>query len=121
MKKKLILIILGFLLLAVVLSILGLNGIRIPCIFKTITSLSCPGCGNTRAAISLLKFDIISAFKYNALFIIEFSYLIWVFTFTIKNYTKTQSFRYKSPAIIVDIIVLCLIVAWFIIRNILKI
>lgn len=38
------------------------------CIFKKITGLSCPGCGMTRAWLSVLKGDIEMAFYYHPLF-----------------------------------------------------
>ena len=41
----------------------------IPCFFNLFTGLKCPGCGMTRAIYSLMHFDIISAIKFNALFI----------------------------------------------------
>ena len=36
------------------------------CAFLTLTGFYCPGCGGTRALYSLLRFDVISAVKYNA-------------------------------------------------------
>ena len=41
--------------------------IHIPCIFKTITGLDCPGCGLTRASLALLDGDLYQAFRYNML------------------------------------------------------
>ncbi len=41
----------------------------IPCVFNLFTGLKCPGCGITRAIYSLMHFDILSAIKFNALFI----------------------------------------------------
>ena len=35
------------------------------CDFYTVTGLYCPGCGGSRALISLFKLDILSSFKYN--------------------------------------------------------
>ncbi|MGM9971998.1 MAG: DUF2752 domain-containing protein [Anaeroplasmataceae bacterium] len=50
------------------------------CPIKLITGLPCPGCGMTRAFISLLKLDIIKAFNYHALFIIV-PFIIFIFIF----------------------------------------
>ena len=41
----------------------GMSG----CGFYELTHLYCPGCGGTRALESLLRFDIISSLKYNAI------------------------------------------------------
>lgn len=38
----------------------------IPCFFRLITGFKCPGCGVSRMCISLLKLDLVSAWKYNA-------------------------------------------------------
>ena len=40
----------------------------IGCIFKKLSGLSCPGCGMTRAWLSLFKGDIGKAFYYHPLF-----------------------------------------------------
>ena len=38
---------------------------KIPCLFYEITGLNCPGCGVTRMAMALLRFDITAAFEYH--------------------------------------------------------
>ena len=54
------------------------TGNGIPCIFKKITGLYCPGCGITRMFLSLIKFDIYQAFRYNPLvFILIILYIIY--------------------------------------------
>ena len=42
-----------------------ITNIGIPCIFRKITGLKCPGCGISRMLISLVTFDIIGAFWCN--------------------------------------------------------
>ena len=64
--------------------------ILIPCIWKTIFNVRCPGCGLTRALINLLSFDIAGAWDSNPLIFIVFPgmtfYLIKDFvTFVKKN------------------------------------
>lgn len=38
------------------------------CVFRELFGIQCPGCGMTRAYISLLKFDVLSAFRYHPMF-----------------------------------------------------
>lgn len=38
------------------------------CIIKELTGITCPGCGMTRAYISLLRFDFAGAFRYHKMF-----------------------------------------------------
>ena len=40
----------------------------IPCIFKLVTNIPCPGCGITRAFVLASRFDFIGATKSNILF-----------------------------------------------------
>lgn len=40
------------------------------CLIKIVFGVPCPGCGMTRAFISLLKFDLPSAFYYHPLFLL---------------------------------------------------
>ncbi|WP_052339580.1 DUF2752 domain-containing protein [Gorillibacterium massiliense] len=46
---------------------LPLTGLAIPCVFLKVTGLYCPGCGMTRAVLSILRLDFYQAFRYNAL------------------------------------------------------
>ena len=41
------------------------NGGGIPCIWKTVTGIPCPGCGLTRSIASLSNFDLIGSIRYN--------------------------------------------------------
>ena len=93
-------------------------GFGIPCFFHLITKLNCPGCGNTRAVLSLLKLDFVSAFKYNMMFLPEVLYLVWVYALASFRYIKDGRFSYKPPFIALDITLLVLIVLWGIVRNI---
>ena len=46
--------------------IITLTGVGIPCPIHLVTGIKCPGCGASRMAMSLLKLDFASAFRYNA-------------------------------------------------------
>ena len=54
------------------LAIAGVVGIffilDLPCVFQALFRIPCPGCGMTRAYISLLRFDIQQAFAYHPMF-----------------------------------------------------
>ena len=41
---------------------------RIPCLIKWAFGIECPGCGITRAYVSLFRLDIRQAFLYNRMF-----------------------------------------------------
>ncbi len=42
-----------------------LTGFAVPCVFRKITGLLCPGCGLTRAVLSCVRLDFARAFAYN--------------------------------------------------------
>lgn len=66
-----------FMILGVLFCILFVRyNFRIPCIFHEVTGLHCPGCGGTRAVISLVKLDFYQAFRYNMLIIIAIPFFI---------------------------------------------
>jgi|SRR5699024_5347583 len=68
MKKKIILttmILLGGILYLKVLS--PTFNIHIPCPFKYVTGLDCPGCGMTRASLAILDGNFYQAFRWNML------------------------------------------------------
>src|SRR5699024_556764 len=46
------------------------TGIHIPCLFRYVTGLYCPGCGMTRASLSILDGDIYQSFRSNMLIFI---------------------------------------------------
>lgn len=48
---------------------------RIPCLFREVTGLQCPGCGTSRMALALMRFDIPAAFAYNP--VAFFSFPTW--------------------------------------------
>ena len=49
--------------------------VPVTCIFKSVTGISCPACGMTRAFISILYFNFIDAFLLNILSIPLFIFL----------------------------------------------
>lgn len=113
-----LLVFLGLCILACIMVALGLKGIGVPCVFYKLTGLLCPGCGNTRAVLSVVKGDISAAFSYNALFIPEILYLLWVYVYCSYNYIKGKGFAYnKTPCPFIDYILLALFLLWGIIRN----
>ncbi len=48
---------------------------RIPCLFREVTGFQCPGCGTSRMALALMRFDIPAAFSYNP--VAFFSFPAW--------------------------------------------
>ncbi len=100
-----------------VLSVLYVLGVDIHCPFHLLTKLNCPGCGNTRAAMALLRLDFRGMFYYNALFPLEVAYLIRVYGMCVFRYIRHGRFAYRPRSFIGDVVVLVLLVAWTVVRN----
>ena len=61
------------------------------CPIRWITGITCPSCGMTRAALSLLKFDFVSAFTYHPLiFVLPIFAVIYLIRKRLPK--KTQTF-----------------------------
>lgn len=43
----------------------GITGLSVPCVFRLITKLKCPGCGMTTVCLSLLRLDFPAAWRAN--------------------------------------------------------
>lgn len=76
--------------------ILSMNNIGIPCIYNKITGLYCPGCGITRAVISLMKFDIKSALGYNCFFVIVVPIMIVFYIYDYLKRKNDSNYDYKK-------------------------
>ena len=98
--------------------------IKTDCVFKTLLSIRCPGCGLTRSIRSLLKLDIILSFKYNIfgpiIFILFIIFVICMIKDIIENDDKTIRYTIKYLGKYYYIVIICLIVS-MIINNIRKI
>lgn len=54
--------------------------LKIPCIYRYLFNIECPGCGMTRAALSVLSLDFVTAFKYHPMFwSVPVAYLYFLF------------------------------------------
>ncbi len=107
---------------AVGVLLLYLAGIPVMrCPFNLLTHLSCPGCGNTRAAAALLRLRFKESLSYNYAYPLEFAYLLWVLGNAAKRYLREGKFSYypKHPA--ADYVLLALLLVWWVVRNILKV
>ena len=95
------------------------TGIYIPCIFKKITGLKCPGCGITHCLFSLVRLQIKKAFYYNPLVFILLPFIILYFIYEsyLYIYNKKDKIIIKIPMIFY-ILLLATTIIFGILRNI---
>lgn len=88
------------------------------CIFKSVTGLSCPGCGVQQATHELLHLNLKSAFVYNGLLVVSLPYafagLLLYKTNLKQRFPKARQFLFGPTALL---IVLLIVILFFIFRN----
>ena len=94
-------------------------GLGIPCLFYRFTGFQCPGCGNSRAALALLRLDFLAALQFNPLCLLEFFYIGWVLLHCVRSYLKGGTFSYRPPLLWLDISILAAVIIWWPLRNLL--
>ena len=116
-KKRLIVLLSVFAAAGTAALLIVCLGIKLPCPFRLLTGLNCPGCGNTRAAAALFRLRFAQSIRYNYAYPFEYLYLLRVISGVCRNYYRTGRFSYypKHPA--VDWTFLALLIVWWVARN----
>ena len=94
------------------------TGIYIPCIFREITGLKCPGCGIAHCLFALINFHFKEAFYQNQLVCIYLPFLIsyYIYKSYLYIYDKKDKILVKIPNyVVVCIIIITLL--YGVIRN----
>lgn len=95
-----------------------LTGLYIPCLFRMVTGLYCPGCGITRLATALIEGHYLTAFQSNAALFLLLPFLAFiVIKHTIRFIKGYKTNETRIEKIIIGIMLVVLI-AFGIMRNI---
>ena len=103
--------------LIIYLSVVALTGHGIPCFFRRLTGLQCPGCGMTHAIFSFIHGNYAEAIRYNILSV-TICPLIGLFLIikSIKYInTGEEEFTYIDVFFLITCLITC--VLFFILRN----
>lgn len=68
---------------------------RLPalCLFRNLTGWECPGCGMTRAVLSLLRGDLATALHYNRMVVLVFPLLCCLLLTELRNHQGARTPR----------------------------
>lgn len=116
MQLSLSRLIIAFLLLAAMVFLFLFNPEStnyLPCIFKKITGLQCPGCGSARACYHLLHGNFLTAIDYNLLLVCFIPFLLIECIRWFGPALKSQFLRMNIKSYYVLIIV----ILFWVIRN----
>lgn len=91
---------------------------RIPCLFYSITSLQCPGCGTTRMIYALLNLDFKSAFHYNPAIMLLSPVFVYMIIVNAISYIKTGQFTNTKIYNIIVASSIVVLVIFTIYRNV---
>ena len=94
------------------------TGFKIPCPFNLATGLLCPGCGITRMALSLARFDFASAFGYNKALFVTLPILFLFLLFEEIKYIKSGIRRFSKATQVFLTLEAVFLVIFGIVRNI---
>lgn len=101
--------------------ITGITGIYLPCPFKLITGLKCPGCGMTHYALALLHGNIHEAYDANPLLFWLIPLLLAYGTYRAIVYIKKGKTGFNIPESILLSIAFIITIGFGIYRNIMHI
>lgn len=90
------------------------------CPFRELTGYKCPGCGSQRAIHYLLNFNILNAIKENTILVLSIPYILtgMVFDLIKQPNDKTLKWRKRLFGQKAIVIILIIIIAFWILRNI---
>ena len=91
----------------------------VQCLFKKFFHIFCPGCGLTRAFISILNFKFLESFKYNILAMPLFGFLIIVFILNLYDllFNKNYLVIFVNKIAQNSFLILIMIFISFVINN----
>lgn len=91
------------------------------CPFLVLTGWECPGCGSQRAIHSLLHLDIAAAWRYNAMLVLSIPYVVLlVVAEWLGRRRQSRLYRVLNSEVLIWSY-FALVVAWWILRNVINI
>lgn len=95
----------------------SVTGLWLPCPFRALTGLECPGCGVTRMCLALLRLDFAGAWAANPGLLLLAPLILALVGWQLADYVRTGSRRPKAPQCILGWVLVVLVVGYGILRN----
>ena len=102
-------------------AVIHLTGYVVPCLFRKVTGLSCPGCGITHMCLALMRFDFAEAWRVNRFLFFLSPAIIGLVLYNTVYWIRTGSNCSQKGFSLVGKILVVSLVIWGIVRNILGI
>ena len=90
----------------------------IPCIFNSLTGLSCPSCGLTRAVVAISRGQFLRALSLNCLIYLYIVYGVWFAAMATVRYIKGREDPLLFGPAAIHITIAAITVIFGIVRNI---
>ncbi len=94
------------------------TGIAVPCIFHKITGLMCPGCGISRACMSLLKGHVAEAFSYNPFLMLASPVILYLIVKCDLKYVSSGNYTLNKPDTVITYILIAIAIVFAVCRNV---
>ncbi len=108
--------VLFFLLLGILyLIFIELTGIMIPCPFKLLTGLECPGCGVTHMFVHMAHLDFEAAFYDNPFLFVTWPLIVGYLIYYFHKKSKGEDIKYGHY---IEVTFLVMVLAFGVLRNI---
>ena len=92
-------------------------GTGVPCLFRRVTGLLCPGCGMSRALGALSRGDIRQAMEYNILSVTLLPVILLYLVFRSVRYVKTGYDAFRIPELLFLLVCIGICACFFVMRN----
>lgn len=94
------------------------TGITIPCVFKLITGLKCPGCGVTHMFLNLFRLDFKDAWLSNQAVMAILPLFFCLLCTGVYRYIRYGTKKQPKYETVIEIIMIVVLVLFGIVRNI---
>lgn len=94
------------------------TGMTIPCVFRLITGLKCPGCGVTHMLIQLMRLDFKDAWNCNQAVMLMLPVFLYLLCTGLYRYIKYGTKKQPKHETVIEIALIIILILFGIVRNI---